>query len=670
MEHSTLAEAPGARKPWSGLLTTAALALIPALLYVLLTTPRITAQGLYYDELHQVPASFAYLGHHVEQFAYAPIHGIPLLNMPYSGALKSAVYGLYMRFFKQPFTVRSWRLVGILFVVAGLVVFGGTAARASPTAAALTAALLITDPSILLTTRHDWGPVALALALRLGFVGLWLSGERKATVSPWNSLLLGALAGLSIFEKLSSVVLIVPLTFIVVQRTMYRGKHLAAAAAGLVIGALPLIVVNCMSLARDGSLISLSAPPEIGRSWNAATHAFGFISLSDGNLARRFVLGSSTPPPIRVLEAIFLLTALVLAGRIAVRSSRPQARLVVTALASYLLIGLALFFMPQSTWIYHWVIATPFQYAAIGLALTRGDVPMARSQRLLGAVFSILILIRLANLASLETALWRGESASRFHPDLTKAGEFAFRHRNDAVFIAANWGIATELYALSNGQPGLVYELWGNYRGSDVISDIHSQSNRSVLYVVEYLDLDIYTEGGAVRILRDIRADRRWVERPTEPDAIFAGPIRVTKFYYLPHRWTRVEGTLLPGSTTESCNVERANGHDLGTDAISISGPILKLTGWTLMSASGPVPDTTVVILESDNGDVYSVAARGTHRPDVAAYFKRDELLNSGFEVTGDRRELKAGRYRVLVRMRSATGRVVTCNPHRELELL
>src|SRR5262245_46027825 len=94
------------------------LSLLPAVIFLWLATVRLDAQGLYYDELHQAAGAFTYLGSPPEYFALFPIHGSPLFNMPYSGAIKTAIYGLYLRLVKPEFSVMSWRLIGILFMVA------------------------------------------------------------------------------------------------------------------------------------------------------------------------------------------------------------------------------------------------------------------------------------------------------------------------------------------------------------------------------------------------------------------------------------------------------------------------------------------------------------------------------------------------------------------------
>jgi hypothetical protein len=68
-----------------------------------LTVPNLDSQGFYYDELHQAPAAFHYVGKHPIQFTWR-FRGIPVFNMPYSGAIKSTIYGLYLRYVNPQFT--------------------------------------------------------------------------------------------------------------------------------------------------------------------------------------------------------------------------------------------------------------------------------------------------------------------------------------------------------------------------------------------------------------------------------------------------------------------------------------------------------------------------------------------------------------------------------------
>ena len=112
------------------------LAALAVLALISLTGLRLESQGVFYDELHQAPAAFRYIGSHPFMFTW-PHRGIPLLNMTYVGAIKSNVYGLYLRYVNPHFTIATWRFLGIAFVAIGLFVFVVVAGRLLPLDAAI-----------------------------------------------------------------------------------------------------------------------------------------------------------------------------------------------------------------------------------------------------------------------------------------------------------------------------------------------------------------------------------------------------------------------------------------------------------------------------------------------------------------------------------------------------
>src|SRR4030095_4399371 len=177
---------------------------------IALTSVHLDYQGVYYDELHQAPASFRYLGKNPQMFTIV-FNDILLLNTSYGGAIKSHVYGLYLRFIRPHFTVYSWRLLGILFVAAGLFAFYWIAGLYIHwTTGLIFAMLLLTDATVLLSTRYDWGPTALGLSLRLLLLGTWLSME-FGRPSIRKHFFAGVIVGIAIFENLVAVVLLGPL---------------------------------------------------------------------------------------------------------------------------------------------------------------------------------------------------------------------------------------------------------------------------------------------------------------------------------------------------------------------------------------------------------------------------------------------------------------------------
>src|SRR5512138_1714960 len=106
---------------------------------------RLGAQGLQYDELHQAVGSFAWCGRSVPFFVSAQAFGLPVLNMSYSGAIKTALYGLYLEVFGMSFTPLSWRALGIGFVALGFLGLPLLARRSPRGVLFVLLALLLTD---------------------------------------------------------------------------------------------------------------------------------------------------------------------------------------------------------------------------------------------------------------------------------------------------------------------------------------------------------------------------------------------------------------------------------------------------------------------------------------------------------------------------------------------
>ena len=516
------------------------LSLLPAAIFLWLSTVRLDAQGLYYDELHQATGAFTYLGSPPEYFALFTVHGIPLLNMPYSGAIKTAVYGLYLRLVKPEFSVLSWRFVGIFFVIVGLAAFVLLAhPNISLVPLAVMLGLLLTDTTVLLGVRHDWGPVALALALRLILIGMWLWGEGAGRPSIRNSLALGGLVGFAVFEKLSSWVMILALGWMLLSNGRRAVQHLLAVGWGVFMGVLPLVVVNLSSFLTQGKLISLTDTGTVPDcSWLAfLRYAWEYVGLGAGEQVRQFILGSSAPPIVGTLEPWLVVVAVMLAGWVAgfSRVREPAARLTLLAIGCYVSVGIALYLFPRKTWIHHWVLGTPFHYVAIGLGLEslkrlRADIPGF----LLRVVVGVLLAVRLAGVISLERALWRGEATLSWHPSLTQLGQFAKNRADEAVFVAADWGVATQIYCLSNGRPGLVHQTFWSYRGPEDLLRLQQKSGTNVLYVVSLNPPSNVMPETTQRILRDLKNSPSWRETEVDHEASNLAAVTVRKFLYDP----------------------------------------------------------------------------------------------------------------------------------------
>jgi len=498
-----------------------------------LTVPHLDSQGFYYDELHQAPAAFHYIGKHPIQFTWR-FHGIPVFNMPYSGAVKSTIYGLYLRYINPQFTVFNWRMFGIIFVGTGLLFFYLTAGQLVPLSTGLLLGLLVlTDSTAILTTRFDWGPTALSFGLRMVLLATWLSIE-LGTPSAMKYAILGFLVGFAVFEKLSSVVLVPALLVLLVSSLKADRRSWIAGLSGIFAGTLPLILANISSYRGAGFLISLSGVAGARPSFTLADmydHAFQFLSLGQGVMSRDQILGEPTRPILPNLEAgamlVLLLTIVIAAWKF--RREHRSIHLAGALVAAYTVMCISFFLMPRGTFIHHWIVATPFHYVAIGLAIS-ALIEMSRIRNtllyraVLTAGLTVLVAARVVNLYAIESSLIAGKASAAFAPALNRVAEIAATKTKDAVFISSDWGSGTQIYCMSNGLDDFVYEPFWDGNPAQATSRIAAETNKNILYVVT-THLSEQFDAAASQVGAAMSSADGWREEP--PDGEFTGLSRI-----------------------------------------------------------------------------------------------------------------------------------------------
>lgn len=521
--------------------------LIAAISYLAISSVNLTAQGLFYDELFQAPASFAYIKIIPQMFVRLSFHGIPLLNMAYVGAIKSCFYGLYLKFSGSSFSIVSWRLLGILFVCMGIFLFCIlTKRKLSLKGLFLFLLLLMTDTTVVLATRHDCGPAALSLMFRMLFISIWIFGDqedRQPLIR--NTFFLGVLAGISAYEKLSSAVLVFPLLLILLlNKSRVSFRHFFACLGGVFVGAMPLIVINLISLLRSNYLISFDVTIR-GRLDHISflgfmNFALNYLSLGNGTFLKEWILSVNAAD--NHLEAYFmgalLLLIIILSGVYGKRNK--FFRMSLLMLFCYGILGVAIYLVPVRTLVHHWIIGTPFQYMAIALAfigLHISHTPISLNMRPWRIIFNFLIItflvFRLINLVSLEKSFIKGATAPNYDFSLTELGCFAAKHSEEAIFIAANWGVATQIYCLSNGKPNLVYEPFWDLGALEALEQSIKRSGKNTLYLVIYKPVD-YMHNVAVRTIRNIETLPNWKEVSVGDSIKESAAIIIRKFSYIP----------------------------------------------------------------------------------------------------------------------------------------
>ncbi len=524
--------------------TIALIAVAAAALFAAIASVNLDGQGPYYDELHQATGAFTWTGSPPTMFCRVHLGQWCLFNMPYSGAIKTNLYGLYLRLTGAGFELRTWRLLGIGLLAMGLVGFGALAsATLRPGAMAVACLFTALDTSLIVMSRFDWGPGALSAALRFLLLGAWLSTRPKEARAYGACFWVGFLAGLAATEKLSALVLVPVAVLLVALDTPpdARRRSVAAVAFGLSIGLLPLVALNAYSLLAKGGLFSLTeAARPTPRSWSALrVFLLEYLKLGQGGAPRGFTVGTSADERLGMIEAALTigLSAAIISTAVAAGSpSFGALRRAGTCVLAYWLIGFELFLLPARTLFHHWILGTPFQY--VGTALWLQGLRSRRSATGRGSVLAagataIVVLwlaTRVPTVVQTVADLRAGAAASGFDPSFAALGEFAARETDRAIFIASDWGVGTQLYCYTGGDTRAVDELFWDYHGPDSIERVWRESGKPELYLVRLDPASSLREDATRQIEVDALADRRWRQIPVPHEIEGLSRVRVMRF--------------------------------------------------------------------------------------------------------------------------------------------
>lgn len=484
------------------------LAALGTLAFLVLGGWRIAGPGFYYDECPWVPAIFTCLGQPAQLFDALQIGDVTWQAMTYCSAAKSWLFALLMRL-GLPFTLETWRWFGVAQVAIPLFAFAyALARRAGGGGAMLALALLLTDVTVLLTTRVDYGNTAMALGLRLFVLALWI--EQPAP-PPRTLFLMGLLLGFGVFEKLNNVV-VVPVLALAAWGSGRRGW--VAALAGGALGALPLLIVNAASWITQDRLISL-ADAHDDVPWRPLWVIGHYLSLAQGDFVRGWFFARSAPWASRCAEAVLIgLAGLLLLW---VRPA-PVRRLA----AAWWLILLALLLLPRRTEAHHWIAGTPFLYAALAVAWPYRP----RARPALIAAWVVVLLLRGPALADTIRAVRDARYYERFDPSHTHA-VYALAARSNALVIASTWGIAAQVVGQTGGRPGAVTEA---FHDPEALARQLREPRHDVLYLVEVPRVRSIYRDATARVEQIIERQPGWREKRPEPDLRDLLAVRVRKF--------------------------------------------------------------------------------------------------------------------------------------------
>jgi hypothetical protein len=194
-----------------------------------------------------------------------------------------------------------------------------------------------------------------------------------------------------------------------------------------------------------------------------------------------------------------------------------MARGATVSLLAFLVIAIGLRWLPASTFENHWIIGSPFQYLAIALTVpvvwaqeVRRTMPMKAVRALFAVAIVSLLIGRIPALASVAQATSDDRYSIRWHPSLNTMAAFAAVQPEGTVVIAANWGVATQIYCMANGREHFVYELFWDYQGPEQLETILNQLGSSQALIVRRFGT--FMKRQAERILSDMSALPGWAE--------------------------------------------------------------------------------------------------------------------------------------------------------------
>jgi hypothetical protein len=478
--------------------------------------------GIYYDEVFQVDAAVDFLAANPHPQPTPGMQNVwifgrpfPVMTLSYLGALKSqALIPVFALFGASIETLRSttlvWAFIGLLLMMFwARKIFGLQVAM-------LAGAFLALDPSFLFASRHDWGPVALALLLRCAGLYLITSGWLRG--STWRFLAAGLCFGLGVYNKIDFAIFVAAagLALVlanprgVIDLIRNRRASAIALALGFAIGAAWVLARIGLLLGTTATRIdqSFDKPEEYERKLNT------FITMLDGSYFHRLMLTGGDFKAMAEVEGAASGTFLVVLGVATLalmvsvvrrgRRGNPD-RGTRFVLLTLLLTLLGIYFAPRAARLHHALHVYPFPHLVVAIFVVRlwgaargvgWPGPWASWRRpllraaALGVTAAVLVGSLHVTLKTLDTiaqtrgkGLW-SNSLMRFAKELEVSPE--------TVVVSLDWGFDKPLRLVAP-QLRLIDPTWGmreRKRPKRVI-----EGTRDTVYLIHPPDKALFSFG-------------------------------------------------------------------------------------------------------------------------------------------------------------------------------
>lgn len=477
--------------------------------FVCLASYKLDDVGLYYDEVLFVNAA---IGAPADMFIHKKVFGIPVMLMPYIGALKAWIH--YPIFDIFGVNVYSVRLPSIFIVAAALVlhfrfvqIFFGT------TAAVIFLSLAVVDPSTVFHARFDWGPTALMMFFR-GLLLFAFASWYQTKSSKY--LIIGLIACvLGIFDKLNFIWIVnsvIGAAIIIYGREILseiklrlEGRSRQLLIPGIIV--LICIVVFAVFFLRNIGLDEIQFQ-------NFQYFKFIIGTTMSGEGVYSVITGNSPDGANLSLNILFWAFIVSFVPVIWLILKDKKRKEIIFLVLFCLLLLIQIFVTKQATGPHHTATLAPFWLVFIAVGLSQ--MLSVTSKRLFGSLVRIFAIVPIC--AILYTSIYvdlgyvRGLSGV-LKPNWSRESyELAqqIRELKPNKIITVDWGISTIVHGLNNGKIDVV-DAWPVFKDNTVSEEarqfMDTNVKPGVLFIVPDIDKATFRETivSFERIINDLK---------------------------------------------------------------------------------------------------------------------------------------------------------------------
>ena len=477
---------------------------ILSLITVLFACVNIDNPGLYYDEM--LFANAAKFGS-TNTFIQSRVLGIPIFLMDYIGALKAWIYSPVFALY--PITELTLRLPALLIGVTGAaLLLASTYILFGVTALILAAPIVLLDPAILMHSRLDWGPNALMFFFRgslLLSIALWY----KTNKSGWAWVTVISI-GLGCFDKLNflwlaySACLAVVICFREELLLFYRNSK----AKSLLLGSVLMLIMTVATV--KAVYISSSMGGEFNFALRMYQAKILLLNTFIGSGVKEFIAGngmSIAKYTIPVYSILSFMTVFALMKWKHIFSKE------IKFLLLFLVFTTSFFFVTST--------ATGPHHAAVvaGLPQILFAAIMSTSYKCFNAPgwYRVIIggVVLIATILFVSSNFHIIDSMSRpINSNWDKANsEIAniVKNNPNEDFIITDWGIGTQLIALTNGR---IYDHWPSFTKAESAVNIvkNLDCNRNTFFVNRLNDFENF-KGNRANIIYSLKIQKIMYEK-------------------------------------------------------------------------------------------------------------------------------------------------------------